>query len=241
MIIRELQDHYILIKQHDHGILSGEIAFHWGNDRFTPATYQQIIASTFHDFAWVEKDASPIWNEENNIPYDFVNYPTEKKLAIYKEGITNIEKLYPYCALLTSLHYCSFFNGRNDTEIQHFIVDEKKRQQKLMSICTSPTLTDDLNFLKFCDDLSLYVCLNEPGVGKDNEHAWYRDGISYKQADDVITFQVNWINKNKITVYPFPFKDEWQTSISFLKLHKRTNEIVSKGTFTVSFVKNEKE
>nr|WP_253735858.1 DUF3891 family protein [Paenibacillus sp. FJAT-26967] len=26
--------------------------------------------------------------------------------------------------------------------------------------------------LKLCDELSLYVCLNEPGVSKDEEHPW---------------------------------------------------------------------
>ncbi|OZM56095.1 hypothetical protein CIB95_13380 [Lottiidibacillus patelloidae] len=240
MIIFEENDHFILYTQHDHGLLSGEIAFQWGNSEFPLATFNQIMTATYHDFAWYDEDLQPKWDYKSNKPYDFVEYPTSEKLIIYKNGISQLEKLYPHCALLTSLHYCSFYNGRNDKEILRFLSNEKKRQQKLKNWLKLRTNSEkDLSFLKLCDDFSLYVCLNEPGVSKSNEHPWYKNGISYKNGDEETIFELFWSSKEEITITPFPFKEEWETSIPYRKMCKETKKIVGKGNTRIKFRKHE--
>jgi hypothetical protein len=239
MIIFEESDHFILFTQHDHGIFSGEIAFQWGNSEFPEASFNQINTATYHDFAWYEEDLQPKWDKKKNIPYDFVEYPTKEKLILYKKGISTLEKLHPHCALLTSLHYCSFYNGRNDKDILHFLKHEKERQQKLVNkLKITSNVDEDLHFLKLCDDISLYVCLNEPGTSKSNEHPWYKNGIVYKRGKEETTFKLRWASKEEIIIAPFPFKQEWETSIPYKKVCKKTKEIVKKGNMLIKFIKN---
>jgi hypothetical protein len=235
MIIREDKDFIILIGQHDHGILSGEIAFNWGNKDFSNASFEQILAATYHDFAWYEKDLQIIWNEDKTMPYDFVNYPTKEKLHIYHKGITQLEKLHPYVALITSLHYCSFFLGRNNTEYQEFVASETERQEKLAQSTKARDVKDDLQFLKLCDDISLYACLNKPGVSKGEEHPWYQNGIAWGKKENENMFQLRWLSETDIEIRPFPFKREWQTTIPYKLLCKKTKQIVKENELQISF------
>ncbi|WP_156430913.1 DUF3891 family protein [Paenibacillus sp. FJAT-26967] len=49
------------------------------------------------------------------------------------------------------------------------------RQQRLKAKLNQPgesMIEQHFKLLKLCDELSLYVCLNEPGVSKDEEHPW---------------------------------------------------------------------
>jgi hypothetical protein len=239
MIIRENTNSYDLITQHDHGILSGEIAYHWGNEHFPKATFEQILAATYHDFGWFEKDSQPIWDNENNRPYDFINYPTSKKLGIYTDGINHLEKLHPYCALLTSLHYCSFFHQRKDSDVQHFIVTEKRRQSRLMKTVPLERIQDELSFLKLCDDLSLYVSLNEPGINKQSEHPWYKNGVTYRNNKEEIVFHLKWENETDISISPFPFKQEWSTTIRYKTLVKGTRKVSQEYVNKISFIQGD--
>jgi hypothetical protein len=235
MIIREENDHLILISQHDHGILSGEIAFHWGNKNFPSANFEQIISATYHDFAWYEYDKEMKWDNEKDRPYDFVHYPTEEKLLIYKNGITQLEKLHPYCALITSYHYCSFFLNRKSKECKQFVHKEKIRQEKLMQLLRPDSIRNDLSFLKLVDDISLFVCLNKPGAKRNEEHPWYQEGITFKSGDRDYHFNLHWVSQEKIQITPFPFKQEWQTNISYKVFCKKTKQIISDNKLTITF------
>lgn len=84
-------------------------------------------------------------------------------------------------------------------------------------------MSSHLNILQFSDRLSLYVCLNEPGTLKENEHPWYKDGIIQSETLNSEEFKpivTNWVNQNEISVSGFPFESEFQTKVKYKELSK---------------------
>src|SRR5918911_225882 len=109
MIVRETPGSYLLIKQHDHGLISGEFARHWAEEPrpLKPTLY--AIAN--HDAGWQGLDAFVRWNEESGKPYSFADYPIEPKLRAYEKCLDFLEARDPYAAYLCSMHYGWFVRG----------------------------------------------------------------------------------------------------------------------------------
>lgn len=208
MIIKEFATHYELIHQHDHALLSGEMAFHSGKSPFKEADFQTVLTATLHDLSWIESD------KQLTKPYDFTNYPLLDRLNLYRTGIDKTEQLDPYAALLTSMHYCAFLKRGKSKEVDHFLQEEEHRQKKLSQWYHSVDLSFALRQLKMWDNLSLYVCLNEPGTTKTNEHIWFKNGIQGVTADGKdIMIHGKWRDEKTVIFSPFPFKRSWTAHI----------------------------
>ncbi|WP_165820868.1 DUF3891 family protein [Pueribacillus theae] len=205
MIVKEYETHYELIKQHDHAKLAGEMAFHTGNPPFKHADFKTVMVAALHDYSWIESDS-----HLHEGLYDFTNYPMAAKLKLYKKGIDEMEKIDEYVALLTSLHYTAFFKAANEREISQFLTKEKERQQHLMNRYRNEDVELALEHLKMWDNCSLYVCLNEPGAKKVNEHPWFKNGINGISASGAnITIECKWKDEQTIAFSPFPFLESW--------------------------------
>ncbi|WP_245948252.1 DUF3891 family protein [Paenibacillus sambharensis] len=225
MIIRETNHGFILIAQHDHGQLSGQIARH-----FRPAyimnqafTEDVLAAITEHDRSWIALDSVPIWNDKNRAPYSFLDYPLQPKVVLYRYGIDQIEQMNPYAALLCSLHYASFrvFHNTEDEFCLAFYEHETRRQERLraqLSPLDSRMVESHFRMLQLCDDLSLYVCLNEAGADKKHEHPWYRSGFAGSEPfspDGKGQLSAVWLNQEDIAVTPFPFTANFTASLRY--------------------------
>lgn len=221
MIVRENGVFYTLIRQHDHGLLAGEMASHWGNDKFKKPSFKLMLTACLHDLSWIDSDTSLHWNEQENRPFDFTNLPFVNRLPMYKNGLDETEKLNPYGGLLTSLHYSSFLKKGEDLNADRFLNGEEIRQKRLQDLFFEEPVSVDLRQLQVFDKLSLYICMNEPGTSKKNEHPWYKDGI---QATDRkgkrVTLRLKWLNERTVTLKPFPFSKSWSTIITYSKVRK---------------------
>ncbi|OZB97947.1 DUF3891 family protein [Paenibacillus sp. XY044] len=227
MIIRERQDSFVLIRQHDHAQLSGQIAEHllpaWlppGVDREAAA-----LAITQHDRGWRYLDHSPLWDQESDSPYSFINYPLGPKLSSYRTGLDEAEAMDPYAGLLCSMHYASFQQIRyaNEAETARFYKEELLRQERIhhqLSGLDAKRVERHFNLLKLCDSLSLYVCLNEPGASKDEEHPWYREGIETEIAG-LGDLTARWANEDSVTVSPSLFQTEFMGSVTLKQVSKQ--------------------
>jgi hypothetical protein len=154
-------------------------------------------------------------------------------MVIYTFGIYEVEKNDPYAALLCSRHYSRFLLHDPSEEAVAFIKQEKHRQKRMIE--SFEGLDDDLfNFhyglLKLGDDLSLYMCLNEPGVPKEKEHFFFRNGITLpmkpgdeKQAKMTLT----WRDQHTISANPFPFKERMTVKIKQKVINKK--DILTNG------------
>jgi hypothetical protein len=115
------------------------------------------------------------------------------------------------------MHYMSFFAGeRHNPRCLRFVREESGRQRNIKQELglNSPKQLEHLKFhylmLKFCDHVSLYICLNEPGVKKEAEFIWFRHGF----ADSEQFFfaqnrkiQARWLDAETVAMSVFPFAE----------------------------------
>lgn len=221
MIVRETSYHHICITQHDHGLLSGQMAFH-SHDPFPTPTQQMIVTASLHDSSWVRLDNHMPWNTKKDRPYDFIDLPLAMRLSMYHDGLTAMEDTDPYTALLSSIHYETFLQHDDRSPAKTFIDDEHKRQQRLKKRDTSlQSLSFSLRALQMWDHLSLFVCLHQPGSTADQTHSFYRNGIpSITQDDEPVSIQGTWLNKETLSLDPFPFKEPWTAKIPYYQCRK---------------------
>lgn len=214
MIVREREHDFVMIRQHDHAHLSGEMAKHLKREFFQSETFLHdvIFAIYEHDRSWIALDDTPVWDDRRQAPFSFMNYPLLPKMALYKAGLDEIEAMNPYAGLLCSLHYSSFFMHATQAECLVFLQKERARQRsikKRLQPIGEETVEHHFRLLKLCDDLSLYVCLNEPGVKKQEEHPWYRKGIKWTptvQAKSDALLTLSWMDERQIRVREFIFE-----------------------------------
>lgn len=217
MIIRSSGHDYIIIRQHDHGLLAGELAANWGNDRFLFPEHQLILAAALHDVSWIESDIHLRWNHTENVPYDFTTFPLDERLHLYERGLNKTEQLTPYGGLLASMHYCSFLDHSDAPHnVSQFLQNERARQKRLRQRFAQEPVERDLRHLQTWDQLSLYVCMNRPGAQKNEEHPWFRNGINaMTHTGESVTIRTRWLNEQTITLDPFPFTDSWSASLPY--------------------------
>lgn len=200
MIVRKVSRGYLLVAQHDHALISGEFAEHWAGE-IHPAG-STLYAVRMHDVAWKQLDQRVRWNEDSGSPYSFVDYPVEDKLKAQREGMDFVEMRDPYAAILCSMHYVSFVRHAKEGPEAGFRGHEEKRQERLrtgMSAGELENLERNLRFLKLCDGLSLFLCLNEPG--SSDRPPPYPEGFVF----DGERFDPMWEDERTLRFDPNPF------------------------------------
>lgn len=91
------------------------------------------------------------------------------------------------------------------------------------------TISVHLRLLQLCDDISLYVCLNQPGATKENEHPWYRSGFNNT------AFKASWINEQEISLLPSPFGKEFKAK---LRLKRVSKEVINQSGIEEAYKKS---
>ena len=211
MIVRETPDSFVLIEQHDHALASGEFARRWVEEPRPVASTLYAIAH--HDVAWRGPDAEVRWNEETGRPYSFVDYPPELKVRAYAEGLEWVEQRDPYAACLCSMHYETLLRrfGGSETEAR-FVEDETRRQERLRAGMSGEELENlerNLNLLRLCDGLSLFVCLNEPGGDEDPPP--YPEGFEFEGE----RYRPVWEDRRTLRLEPNPFSGPFEVAIPY--------------------------
>ncbi|TDQ41438.1 DUF3891 family protein [Aureibacillus halotolerans] len=223
MIIKQHQDGFICIRQHDHGLLSGELAYGLLPQMrsFTNISEDEwLFAVTSHDIGWRSLDRTLLWNEHTNAPYSFEDYPPAPKVQAYTEGINGVEEQDAVAGLLCSLHMTSFFEHDRplaDEEVA-FVRAEAARQKRLKGNVNLPEkdLQHAFELLQFCDHLSLYLCLNHPGRKKEEEWPWYKQGFPYRSPALRNHPVVGWWPRTEtVIMHPFPFTTPQEVSIPY--------------------------
>lgn len=224
MIIYEGENSFIMISQHEHAKVSGEIAQNWKDEFFYGIDRKEevVLGIYEHDRGWIDLDAVPLWNDEQQKPYSFIDFPLEAKVTCYKKGINEVEKMNEYASLICSLHYASFFQNDVTSTGRQYLMEEKKRQQYLLNVLgiedKENILRYHLNMLRFCDNLSLFICLNQPGV---NEHPFFRDGIPQTfPFSNNKQIHTQWMNPSTVALSIFPLENELQVQIRLKEVEK---------------------
>jgi hypothetical protein len=216
VIVRDTSDSFVLVKQHDHALASGEFARRWVDE---PRPLESTLyAIAHHDVAWRGPDAEVRWNEEAGRPYSFVDYPPELKVRAYAEGLAWVEERDPYAACLCSMHYETLLRRFGGSEAEaRFVEDEARRQERLRAGMGEEELGNlerNLNLLRLCDGLSLFVCLNEPGGDEDPPP--YPEGFEFEGE----RYLPVWEDRRTLRLDPNPFSGSFEVAIPYRTVGK---------------------
>lgn len=223
MIVRETSEGFVLIEQHEHARISGAFAEHWGG-MFYPRD-STLHAISNHDVAWRPLDEEVLWNPEKGRPYSFVDYPVEPKIEAYGLGLDLLESRDRYAACLCSMHYERLARsfGKTETE-KKFAQSEARRQERLRSGMASEevqNLERNLELLRLCDGLSLFVCLNGPG-SKDYPPP-YPEGFAF----DGETFEPVWEGERTLRLDPNPFSGAFDVTLPYRSVGRNAEPLGS--------------
>ena len=211
MIVRQKNGSFVLVKQHDHGLASAEFARRW-TERPRPLD-STLFAIANHDLAWQGPDSEVRWNEATGRPYSFADYPAEKKVEAYTGGLDRLEEQDPYAALLCSMHYETLMRTFGESEVEKaFAEAETRRQERLREEVSEEGIENaerNLKFLRLCDGLSLFVCLNEPG-GSDYPPP-YPGGFAFEGK----TYEPVWGDERTLRLAPNPFSAPFELEIPY--------------------------
>ena len=105
MIRRDEQDAFLLISQHDHALISGELAEQFGNSAFAkPQPLESVIRGIrLHDCGWPLHDDRPTLNPAG-LPLDVFETPRDIALKVWSASADRAAAEDQYAGLLVSLH-----------------------------------------------------------------------------------------------------------------------------------------
>lgn len=107
MIRRQVASEYWLISQHDHALLSGEMARSIGGAGIVGPSGESAIAGIrLHDCGWPLHDDSPTVNQ-NGAPLDVFESVRPITLPVWERSAEIAMEADPYAGLLVSLHVLS--------------------------------------------------------------------------------------------------------------------------------------
>lgn len=205
MLIRPTVDGaYECTAQAHHGLQSGVLAAAWQPTRLDGLLVQTI---GLHDDPWRSADAAPRFNAQTGLPHDFITFPQDAKITFYRRGIDALEKVHPYAAYIVSRHYTTF-SGTRDT--RRLTEPEAKRRERLAPQIAPARLRaadEAMQWLKYFDVFSLYLCLTGPARRGEGGPAWLAPE-RWAEAPDGTRLELGWVDDHTVAVEPWPFGEQ---------------------------------
>jgi hypothetical protein len=206
MLIRPTVDAtYECITQEHHAVLSGMLAAAWRPTRLDPLLVQAI---GMHDTPWREADADPRLDPERGLPHDFITFPMDDKIALYRRGIDALEAVHPWIAYLVSKHYTTFSGTRDVARLQEPEQRRRARLEGLLPQARVDAADDALAWIKLFDIFSLHLCLTGPRAQPAAIPRWLSDPDKWSTAPDGTPMTLRWSDDATLTVEPWPFVDD---------------------------------
>jgi len=214
VIRREEKKGWVLINQHDHAELAGDIMKYWGDDSFArPNPYDEVLfAIREHDNGWREWDSSPKVNPGNKYPMNFLEMSSSDQAEIWRRCFTRHSLEHPYASMLIALHFGklnekSLNNHSNKgtartshTEIIDFVSGMLKINISNLDLESFPgDVRVNLRLVQIGDVISLALC-----------HGW--NSIKIKDVPleyngRVTTLSLKSSDGGNYTIDPYPFAE----------------------------------
>jgi hypothetical protein len=189
MILRSVADQFYLVPQHEHALLAGRLASHWGNASFErPDPSDQFVeAVSMHDCGWRDHDARPTADAAGR-PHDVFQTPLEIAMRAWEQTGVALADARPLVRLLVSLHVMALSaraassgnrSRRQEFDLNCFQHAEIERQEELrrslglrvdmplkLGLAVTPGVAEEdwlrrlHENLQALDRLSLTICCN---------------------------------------------------------------------------------
>lgn len=229
MIRRHDGDRFLLVAQHDHALLSGQLAEHYGNGRFArPEPRGAVIRAVgMHDCGWPMHDQRPTLNKEG-WPVDVFETPLPLALKVWQAGTDRMEGEDVYARMLVSLHVLGLSafaasHAHTRTEIfelnrfQHKQIELQEQLRRKLGMSTEIPLRLGLategkdeneerlkrnhTILQAMDRLSLALCCTEVVFPKI-------ENVAPKAGAAAVTLSFARTGETAVKVEPWPFDAE---------------------------------
>ncbi|MPZ68463.1 MAG: DUF3891 family protein [Actinobacteria bacterium] len=245
MIISKTDGRLILVQQVDHAVLAADLASRWGNKEFTtPEPFESVrLAAEKHDAGWVSPDRVPLFDAEAGKPLSFLEIDLRKHAAFYGAGVSEVESIDIYAAILCSMHWTGLYRGRWGTAfgmLQKNLDDEKKaflsnvvREQEKRWIELKDRLWEpsdsrrlfenniwiNYELLQAWDVLSLFICMQlDDGFDRSRVISPVPTG----RGQDTVELKVVLLAATNVFEFdPFPFSGEIEVSVEAREIEDR--------------------
>lgn len=224
MIVYEKEEAFILIAQHDHARISGDLISAWEGGLFhSDARREELAYAAYeHDSSWMELDRIPLWNDAAHAPFSFRDFPGNIRFFFYSKALDCIQKTSEYAALLGSILYTTLAEKFRNADTIAFVEHEFARQSAIIERQQLDVKLLQLHAkaLLLCDELSLFACMEQPGTPREH-YDWFADGLPYWfDRTGKTTLFVDWKDQATIEMNPFPFNREVETMLSYKEVNK---------------------
>jgi hypothetical protein len=177
----------VIVTQHDHARLAGELLSLWRADGLPghPRRDELLFAVREHDNGWREADSAPRADPESGRPLDFRGVPREARIEIWLRGAARHAGGRPWPALLIAHHALALHRDRRGEEVwdeELFDPLDELYETLLGRSGGDPDearaeAAADYRFLELADALSLAACCRWREPGQGGGYRWrYRPG-----------------------------------------------------------------
>ncbi len=207
----------LLISQPSHAWISGQIARHWGNERFGSfAPRAEVeLAAELHDIGFLKWEESPTLDKATGLPHTFLSMPVSDHLEIWSEGIHKAARYGRYPALLVSMHYTwlaqnhpHYENPQSAMLVQEFLDTQAayqsfafhslRRDSHYAAAAEEAAFTRNRRLISLWDWLSLLICMGSSAPEQLNDVPT-ADGLT------ILTLRPVPNQPSHYTLEPWPF------------------------------------
>lgn len=199
MIVNYKEEGWQIITQRAHGMLAAQIAMPWNLKQRSERWMETLLAIAEHDDAEVELDGENLLtNQGGPLNYDMKSFELEHCDRLSKFSITKSR----YIALLTSMHmeFLHKKEEKTNTQVRKFLDEQRKMQAawRLELQLEEEAVKKIYSFLEWCDAFSLLLC-------QDKMQPEQRS-VEISQGPDDIKYQLYCLDRNTLTIAPWPFE-----------------------------------
>jgi hypothetical protein len=245
MIISKQDGKLVLVRQDEHAVQVGDVARRWGNENFEKLLNHESVSFGVekHDAGWKNPDDEVLFNPATKRPTNFLEVNLPNHVRFYEVGYRETLKHDPYAGMLLGMHWIGLYTSRfgydptftykvsedlvefmNNTvaNIQKEWIDVKNQywKHKQQRSEFEDHIWMQYEFFQIMDRLGLFMGLNDPM--KENQVTLGPVRKTRKSEPIQLTVKAN--GEGTLLIHPFPFSDEFETSVPGRKIEDRDYE-----------------
>jgi len=183
MILVPEDGELLVITQHDHARLAGELLSLWRADGLPehPRRDDLLFAAREHDNGWREADSAPRVDPGTGRPLDFTSVPLAVRAEVWIRGAARYAERRPYAALLVTRHALALHRDRRGDEAWESALlaplEELSEELLQATRAAREEVAADYRWLALADGLSLAACNRWEEPSERGSHRFgYRPG-----------------------------------------------------------------
>ncbi|UZO81156.1 DUF3891 family protein [Aquimarina sp. ERC-38] len=214
MIVHTFSDHYKIIFQRSHALLSAQLFCAMQESLIQKVTNytETLITIASHDDGFT-KTSGTYYVTKDGEPKDFRKNRFEKEASI--QIIENARLKSTWCYLMALSHMNYLYKEKEDEEIKTFLKYVQEQLQKAIRDyeIDQTSVKQTYEFLRFTDELSLFICFH---LFDENQSEKVIKGVFEEENKEYTTS----LKARTLYIRPSPFKEGATTTLEYRKIPK---------------------